>query len=74
MDAEQRMGHAGEHLVELRGGHRGVGADGGEDVSEAVAVIVVDEAGERPGERVKAGEIGREREHFVAGPELMSIV
>ena len=64
VDAEQPLGHAGKHAVQLPVGHGDVRAQGRHDVGQPVAEILVGHAGQRPGHAVGPGEIGRQGQHL----------
>ena len=70
VDAEQPLGHAGEHAIQLPLGHGGVRAQGRHNVAQPVAEIVVGDARQRPGHAVGPGEVGRQRQHLP--PRLQS--
>ena len=63
VDAEQPLGHAGKHAVQLPVGHGDVRAQGRHDVGQPIAEILVGHAGQRPGHAVGPREVGRQRQH-----------
>ena len=70
VDAEQPLGHAGEHALQLPLGHGRVRAQGRHDVGQPIAEIVVGDARQRAGYAVGPGEIGRQGQHL--SPRLQS--
>ena len=69
MNAEQTLGHTGEHFRNLRTGHRRVRAQRGQDIHQLLAIKLVREGGEFPGMRMKAGEVRGHHEHAMARAE-----
>ncbi len=70
MNAEQRLRNVAEHFLDLLFGHGRVSTDGGQDVGEAVAVVLPRKPSQVAGKRVEAGDIGRHGDDFAAGFEL----
>ena len=66
-DAWSGAVHGGDLLI----CHGFVGAEGGQDVDELVAVVLPGQLGESAALGVHAGEIGRDGEDFLAGAEFV---
>lgn len=71
MGTDEAVREAGEHFVQLFGGHGDMGAEGGHDIDEGIAVVVVGHAGQRTGPAVEAGEVGRQDEDAFFGSDLV---
>ena len=68
---KSERGRGAEHGGDLAVGHGLVGAEGGEDVGEGVAVEVPRVLGEFPGLGVEAGEVGWDGEDAIAGTKFL---
>ena len=71
MGANEVMGEARKHLVELVGRHGDVSAKRGEDILEVVLIVIVGLDGEEAGPRVEASEVGWNGENILACAKLI---